>query len=243
MEAEIDLRQLWVIIKKRWLLLVTLPLLAALISGVISFYILKPVYQSSTTLIVGKKANDMEEQSATLLLENNVLAANRQLAKTYGEIAKSRTVREQVITELGLGLTAEQLHSQINVSQVEDTEILELTVTDTDPQLAADIANVTVQKFFAAVIEIKKIDSVSIIDKAVAPTCAVKPNKLINIVIAFMVGLMAAFGSSILLEYLDNTIKSSQEAEELLGLSVLGVILDYQYDENLQGSEPCTNTV
>lgn len=243
MEAEIDLRQLWVIIKKRWLLLVTLPLLAALISGVISFYILKPVYQSSTTLIVGKKANDMEEQSATLLLENNVLAANRQLAKTYGEIAKSRTVREQVITELGLGLTAEQLHSQINVSQVEDTEILELTVTDTDPQLAADIANVTVQKFFAAVIEIKKIDSVSIIDKAVAPTCPVKPNKLINIVIAFMVGLMAAFGSSILLEYLDNTIKSSQEAEELLGLSVLGVILDYQYDENLQGSEPCTNTV
>lgn len=234
MEQEIDLRQIWEIMKKRWLILVTVPLLAALISGGISFYVLKPVYQSSTTLVVGKKATNLEE-SARQLLENNVLVANRQLAKTYGEIAKSRTVREQVIAELGLGLTVEQLNSKISVSQVKDTEILEITVTDTDPQLAADIANVLVQKFDEAVIGIKKVDSVSIVDKAVAPTVPVKPNKGMNILIAFIVGLIGAFGLSLFLEYLDNTIKSSKEAEELLGLPVLGIILEYQFDEEWKG--------
>jgi len=232
MEQEIDLRQIWKIIKKRWLLLVTIPLLAALISGGISFYVLKPVYQSSTTLIVGKKATDLE---ARQLLENNVLSANRQLAKTYGEIAKSRTVREQVIAELNLGLTSDELNSKISVSQVKDTEILEITVTDRDPELAADIANITAQKVNAAIIEIKQVDSVSLVDKAVASTAPVKPNKILNILIAFIVGLIGAFGLSLLLEYLDNTITSSKEAEELLGLSVLGVILDYQYDEDWKG--------
>lgn len=235
MEQEVDLRQIWEIIKKHWLLLVTLPLLAALVSGGISFYVIKPVYQSSTTLIVGKKATYLEEQLAKQLLENNVLAANRQLAKTYGEIAKSRTIREQVIAELDLGLTTDQLNSKIDVSQVKDTEILEITVTDTDPELAADIANVTVQKFAAAVMEIKKVDSVSIVDKAVASATPVKPNKILNILMAFIAVLMGAFGLSLLLEYLDNTIKNIKEAEGLLNLSVLGVILDYQYDEDQKG--------
>lgn len=243
MEQEIDLRQIWEIIKKRWLIVLTVPILAALISGGINFYLLKPVYQSSTTLIVGKKATNSAEQPASQLLDDKVLAANRQLAKTYGEIVKSRTVGEQVITELGLGLSTDQLNSKLSVSQVKDTEILKITVTDTDPQLAADIANITVQKFSSAMIEIKKVDSVSIVDKAAVPTVPIKPKKILNIIIAFIAGLLAVLGISILLEYLDNTIKNSKEAEELLSLPVLGVILDYKYDDNIERREPCLNAI
>lgn len=237
MEQEIEFRQIWVIIKKRWLLFIVLPLLASLISGGLNFYVLKPVYQSSTTLIVGKKAADQDDQLARQLLE-----ANRLLAKTYGEIAKSSKVREQVIEELGLGLTTDQLNSKISVNQVKDTEILEITVTDRDPQLAADIANITVQKFATAIIDIKKVDSVSVIDAARVPAAPIKPNKTKNILLAFVMGLMAALGVALLLEYLDNTIKSSKDAEELLGLSVLGVIPDYQKIEDYEGREPCVHT-
>lgn len=233
MEQEIDLREIWEIIKKRWKILITIPVLAAVISFGINFYVLTPVYESSTTLIVGQKSADLEEQSQ--LLANSVLSANRQLAKTYGEIVKSRTVREQVIEELDLELTADQLNDKINVSQVKDTEILEVTVIDPDPQLAADIANVTVEKFNIAIIKIKKVDSVSVVDKAVAMNVPVKPNKKLNIIIAFIAGLIGAFGLFLLLEYLDNTISNSKEAEEFLGLSVLGVILDYQYDAVWKG--------
>ena len=240
MEQEIDLKQIWGIIKKRWLFLIALPLLAALISGGISFYVLEPVYQSSTTLIVGKKAIDFEEQST--LLEKNVLAANRQLAETYSEIAKSRTVREQVIAELDLGLSAEQLNSKIIVSQVKDTEILEIAVTDTEPELAAKIANITAQKFNAAVIDIIKVDSVSIVDKAVASTTPIKPNKIKNILFAFIAGLIVSFGLSLFLEYLDDTFSNSKEVEQILGLPVLGVILDYKYDKDIERRDPCANT-
>lgn len=229
MKQEIDLNEIWEIIKKRWLLFIALPLFAALITGWINYYVLKPVYEASSTLIAGKKAVNTGEQ-ATQLLEDNVLEANRLLAKTYGEIAKSRTVTEQVKAELGLKLTPEQLKQKITIKQVEDTEILMITVLDTNPKLAAKIANVTVQKFAAAVITIKKIDSVSIIDRAVPSRTPVKPKKMINILLALAGGIFAALGLSIFLENLDTTIKNKTEAEELLNLPLLGIIFDYQHN-------------
>lgn len=236
MEQEIEIRQIWEIIKKRWLFLIIFPVLAALISGGVNFYVIKPVYQSSTTLIVGKKAQIAEDNLARQILE-----ANRLLAKTYGEIAKSRKVREQVIAELGLELSADQLNSKISVNQVEDTEILKITVIDTDPELAADVANVMVQKFAAAIIDVENVDSVSVIDKAVAASAPIKPKKMANILIGFTISLIAAFGLSFFMEYMDNTIRNSKEAEQLLGLPVLGVIPEYPVDEDYERREACEN--
>lgn len=230
-EQEIDLIQLWEALKKRWLLVVVIPLIAAVTSGIISFYIISPVYQASTTIIVGKKASDSTVQQAGQLLDNNVLLANQQLAKTYGEIAKSRTVEEKVIDALDLPLTIKQLDEKITVNPVKNTEILEIAVQDTDPSLAADIANTMVQKFSDSVIEIKKVDSVSIVDKAVAPIDPVKPKKAQNVLIAFVVGLIVSIGLAFLLEFLDKTIKSTKDVEDILGLPVLGVIPHYDIDK------------
>lgn len=226
MEEEIDLRQYWQIISKRWLIVVAIPLLAALTSGIISFFIIKPSYQASTTLIVGKKASE-EGQAAAQMLDNNVLLANQQLAKTYATIAQSRTVEESVIKDLNLPLTAEKLDKLITVDQVKTTEILEIQVNNTNPELAASIANTMAQEFSKAVIEIKKVDSVSIVDKAEVPDGPVKPNKKLNILIAFVVGLMASVGLAFLLEHLDNTIKTTNDVEDVLGIPVLGVIPNY----------------
>lgn len=230
-EQEIDLIQIWEALKKRWIIVVVIPLIAALTSGIVSFFIFDPVYQASTTLIVGKKASGNTAQQAEQLLDNSVLIANQQLAKTYGTIAKSRTVEENVINELDLALTPVQLDVKIAVNPVKSTEILEITVEDTNPALAADIANMMAQKFSDSVIQIKKVDSVSILDKAVPPTSPIKPKKTLNVLIAFMVGLMASVGLAFLLEYLDNTIKSTKDVEDLLGLPVLGVIPHYNIDE------------
>lgn len=227
MEEEIELRQYFEIVRKRWLIVVTIPLIAALTSGVISFFIIKPSYQASTTLIVGKKASEAG-LAATQMLDNNVLLANQQLAKTYATIAQSRTVEENVIKDLNLSLTVAELDSLISINQVKTTEILEIKVSNTKPELAASIANTMAQEFSKAVIEIKKVDSVSIVDKAVTPDAPVKPNKKLNVLIAFVVGLMASVGLVFLLEYLDNTVKTSDDVETLLGIPVLGVIPNYE---------------
>jgi len=227
MEEEIDLRQYWDVLRKRWMIVVLLPLIAALTSGAISFFVIKPVYQASTTLIVGKKASE-SGQAAAQMLDNSVLLANQQLAKTYATIAQSRTVEQNVIKNLNLSLTVAGLDSMVSINPVKTTEILEIQVNNTNPELAASIANTMAQEFSKAVIEIKKVDSVSIVDTAVTPDNPVKPNKKLNILIAFVVGLMAAVGIVFLLEYLDNTLKTSSDVEKLLGIPVLGVIPNYE---------------
>lgn len=226
MEDEIELRQYWEVLRKRWLIVMVLPLIAALTSGIISFFVLKPVYQASTTLIVGKKASE-SGQAAVQMLDNSVLQANLQLAKTYATIAQSRTVEQNVLKDLNLPLTVEGLNSLISINPVKTTEILEIQVSNTNPELAASIANSMAQEFSKAVIEIKKVDSVSIVDTAVTPDKPVKPNKTLNVLIAFVVGLMASVGLVFLLEYIDNTIKTSDDVEKLLGIPVLGVIPNY----------------
>lgn len=226
MEEEIELRQYWEVLRKRWLIVVILPLIAALTSGIISFFVIKPVYQASTTLIVGKKASEAG-QAAVQMLDNSVLQANLQLAKTYATIAQSRTVEQNVIDNLDLELTVQTLDSMISINPVKTTEILEIQVSNIDPELAATIANTMAQEFSKAVIEIKKVDSVSIVDTAVTPDKPVKPNKTLNVLIALVVGLMASIGLVFLLEYIDNTIKTSSDIEKLLGIPVLGVIPNY----------------
>lgn len=132
MEQELDLIQYWEVLKKRWKVIVIIPLIAALTSGIVSFFVLKPVYEASTTLIVGKKSSDPNQNSQ--LLDYNVLLANQQLAKTYATIAKSRTVEENVIKDLRLNLTYENLDKNIVVDSLKNTEVLEIKVTNTDPE-------------------------------------------------------------------------------------------------------------
>lgn len=227
MEEEIELRQYWEVLRKRWIIVIVLPLIAALTSGIVSFFVIKPVYEASTTLIVGKKASE-SGLLASQMLDNNVLQANLQLAKTYAAIAQSRTVEQNVIKALELPMTVAELDSMIAINPVKTTEILEIQVSNTNPEQAASIANSMAEEFSKAIIEIKKVDSVSIVDTAVTPTDPVKPNKKLNILIAFVVGLMASVGLVFLLEYMDNTVKTSDDVEKLLGIPVLGVIPNYE---------------
>ncbi|AHF07670.1 YveK family protein [Desulfitobacterium metallireducens] len=231
MEEELDLQQYWQMLKKHWRMIIAIPLIATLMSGLVSFFVIKPVYQASTTLIVGKKTSDLPVQQAGQILDYDVLMANQQLVKTYSAIAKSRTVEDDVIKELNLPFAIETLDRKISVVPVKDTEILAITVEDINPEQAAQIANEMANQFSQAVMDIKKVDSISIVDKAIAPLKPVKPNKILNVFIAFVIGLMVSIGLAFLREYLDNTIKTTHDAENLLGLPVLGMIPHYETDD------------
>ncbi|WP_407604932.1 YveK family protein, partial [Pseudomonas aeruginosa] len=123
-------------------------------------------------------------------------------------------------------LTTEQLNSKITVGSQTESQVVAITVQDEDPQLAADIANTTASVFQREISKIMNVDNVSILAKAevkenMAP---VKPQPLLNIAIALVVGLMAGVGLSFLLEYFDNSIKDEHDVEKHLNLPILGVI-------------------
>ena len=215
---EIDLKEyLDIIWNKKWLI-IGITLLAALISGLISFFVLQPVYEASTTIMIGR--SNTSEKS----LQYDDLMLNQKLVNTYSEIIKSNTVLEDVISNLKLGQSVTRLKENVKVNPIADTEIIEIKVDNSDPVLATNIANDLSEVSMENVKKIMKIDNVQVIDRAEVPNNPIKPNKIMNIAIAAVLGFMIGIGIVFLREYLDNTIKSPNDVEKYLDLSVIGVI-------------------
>ena len=219
MEETIDLREYFAIIKKRFWIIALITIIAMLVSSVVSFFVLKPVYQVNSTLIVNTESN-----TETQTLTGDQISVTQKLAVTYGEIIKSRTVLEQVITNLKLNDTYKELADAISVSPVKDTQIIGISVQDTNPKKARDIANEIPKVFTEEAKRITKANSVEVIDNAILPTSPIKPNKMMNIAVAAVLGVMISLFVIFLLEYFDNKIKTPQDIEKQLGFTVLGVI-------------------
>lgn len=219
-KAEPDLRELIYIIRRRLWFIVLVTISAIGISGVISFFVLKPVYKASTTVMVGKPFDYADGRQ----LQIQDLNLNERLARTYGEIVKSRGVSEDVISQLKLNLTPEQLKDKTSVDLVEDTEFITISVTDINPEQAAIIANKVAEIFKVRVIDMMKVDNVQVLDDAAVPISPIKPRPVLNMTIASVLGIMISIFVVFLLEYLDNTIKTSEDAEKHLGLSIIGII-------------------
>ncbi|MBY0097333.1 YveK family protein [Mesobacillus maritimus] len=220
MEETISLKELLQTLKKRLALILAITLTAVIISGVVSFFFLTPIYQASTQLLVNQKKNDQA------MLNTNELQTNLQLINTYNVIIKSPAILDLVAKELGTGLTAQQLNGKITVSNESESQVVNISVQDEDPTMAADIANTVATVFSKEIVELMSVDNVSILSPAVVTDgqAPIKPQPLLNIAIALVVGLMAGVGLAFLLEYFDNTVKNEQDVEKNLGLPILGVI-------------------
>ncbi len=225
-EYEIDLKEIFGMLKKRWLMIVSITAAAVVIAGIISFFVLTPVYESSSTLLVSYKQNQES------IMTYNDLTMSQKLVNTYSEIIKSRSISEEVLKKLDLDLTAEELSEKISVSKVNDTEIIRVKVSDTDPEMAALIANTISDVFKKEIKNIMEIDNVSTIDTAKAPESPVKPNKLMNVAIAGVLGAMVSVGLVFVLELLDRTYKTPTDVERHLGLPIIGAIPDMELAKN-----------
>ena len=193
---------------------------AAIVSAIISFFFMTPIYQSSTQILVNQK----KQEGA--MIQAGEVQTNIQLTNTYKVIIKSPVILDQVNEKLNLNMTAQALTGKINVANEKDSQVISVTAEDKDPKLARDIANATADVFKGEVAKIMNVDNVTVLSKAeVAENQSpIKPRPMLNVAIAFVVGLMAAVGLAFLLEYLDNTVKKEEDVENLLGLPVLGIV-------------------
>jgi capsular polysaccharide biosynthesis protein len=227
---EIDLRELLSVLRRRVLLIVALPVVAVVVAALVSQFVLKPVYQASTTLWVIKDGSAQ--------INYNDLLLNRNLTKTYAEVAKSRAVMADVIQRLGLhGVTVEQLQALLTVTPVRDTEILSFTVEHEDPAMAAKLADAIAESFKGQIRTYMKVENVVVVDPAMEPTAPFKPRKLINVAVAFILGLMASVGLAFLLEFLDTTIKSPDDVTRHIGLPVLAMIPAFEPEAEAEQAE------
>lgn len=228
MEETISLQELLQTLRKRLALIIIITLAAVSISAAISYFYITPVYQATTQFIVNKSTNDQG-------INNSDIQTNLSLIESYREIIKSPRILDIVIDDLNLNMSAHQLSSKITVENQNNSQVVSLKVQDSDPFLAAEIANKTTEVFQREVVVIYRVDNVQPLAQAEVTEnqAPISPKPLLNIAIAGVVGLMAGVGLAFLLEYFDNTMKTEQDIEKYLGAPVLGVItiIDKYLDE------------
>lgn len=230
-EIEIDLRE---VLAQLWANIIII-VLATFIGGLAMYYIssnlLDCKFMSSTKIYV---LNQQDSQTVTY----TDLQTGTQLTKDYAELVKSRTVTTKVIAELDLNnryedmkkLTPDDLADMITVTTLTDTRIIEISVTDTDPTRAQDIANAVRAAASSHISDVMDIEAVNVVDYANLPEKPLSPNPLKNIIIGALLGFVISVGVVIVIFLLDDTIKNPDDVEKYLGLSVLASI---PFDESM----------
>lgn len=216
-EYTIDLRDIFRILRKRLMLILIIPVIAVLTAGTVAFFIMTPIYQSSTTLMVWKTPTQNQVTTGDI-------TTNRQLVTTFREIARSNTVMSDVIADLNLSENTDALRSMVDVAAVGTTEIIRISVDNADPAKAQLLADAVASSFMTNVVRIMQVDNVVVVDPANIPGGPVKPQKMLIVAVAGFLGLMTSLLLAFLLEYLDNTLKTPSDIERYLDLPVLAAI-------------------
>lgn len=220
-DREISLIEIWHGIKKRLVLILMLAIVVGGLAAATSLFILQPKYSTKTTLIVGRPES---YKNPGQTIEYNDVLLNQKLVGTYGEIMKSASVMQQVNENLALQMTMKDLSNMVEVKTVNNTEIISLTVTDTIPERAMDIANETAEIFMKEVSSIMHVDNVQILDGATLPEIPVSPRVKLNTFIGVLLGGMIGVMIALFREFSDTRIKSVEEYKNTFDVPVIGII-------------------
>nr|AKE79213.1 chain length determinant protein Wzd [Streptococcus suis]AKE79604.1 chain length determinant protein Wzd [Streptococcus suis]AKE79900.1 chain length determinant protein Wzd [Streptococcus suis]AKE80130.1 chain length determinant protein Wzd [Streptococcus suis]AKE80273.1 chain length determinant protein Wzd [Streptococcus suis] len=208
------LKTIW---RKKFLIIIT-ALFGAGIAFVYSSFLVTPQFDSTTRIYVVS-----QNVEAGAGLTSQELQAGTYLVKDYKEIILSQDVLTQVATELNL---KESLKEKISVSIPVDTRIVSISVRDADPNEAARIAN-SLRTFAAQkIVEVTKVSDVTTLEEAVPAEEPTTPNIKRNILLGLLAGGILATGIILAMEVLDDRVKRPQDIEEVMGLTLLGVVPD-----------------
>ncbi len=216
---ELDIKEFLSYLKKFLWALITLPIIAVSAVAYYDTNIKTPLYESSSQ--VALLQSDSSSAAATL----SEINANQKLTSTYSVIAKSKTVLEQVIFDLGLDTTPDVLAKSVKVSTISDTTILKITVSDKDPELASRIANSIADVFTNKTDIIKTLDNVAILETAEVAQKPSNNTTLRDIAIAAVLSIAAVAGVAFVIFYFDDSIKYSDTLEESIKLPIVGKII------------------
>ncbi|MBK4773981.1 capsular biosynthesis protein CpsC [Streptococcus rubneri] len=218
-EIELDVISLFKTLWRRKFSILSTALIFALAALGYSTFVAKKTYQSTSRIYVVSRQN--QENNA---LTNQDLQAGSYLVKDYREIILSQNVLSQAIEELKLDMTPGELSKKVSVAVPTDTRILSITASDADPKEAARIANGLKDVAAEKIIAVTKVSDVTTLDEAVVPQNPSSPNIKRNVLLGFVVGGVFISALVILSEVLDDRVKKPEDVEEVMGVTLIGVI-------------------
>lgn len=177
------------------------------------------MYKSETSIVLANQNTDITVNDVSL---------NKNLLPTYREIIKSRSILEKVINNLTLDLTVEELNKKISVKSQNDAEIIIVSVKDEDSKLAQTIANEIAKIFKEEITNYYPIENVTVLDNAVEALEPYNINVIKQYLMGFGLGFIIGSGIVAVIFYFDDTIKTSEDIETKIGLSVLSTVPKYK---------------
>ena len=218
---ELDLKQLFKIFWNKRLHIISIVLVFLIIGSIYSFAFVKPKYKAYTTLVLAQSDVLTSEGDKLQGITQTELTINQKLVPTYSELVKTNNILREVISELNLNVGEDELRKNVAVSLVEDTELIKISVTNKNAEDAKNIANKIAEIFSDRVKQIYKIDNITIVDKAEVPQGPCNINHVRDLAIFMAAGLVISVIYVLLTNLLDTTVKSAEDIEKELEISVL----------------------
>lgn len=218
-DLEIDLKEIFYELKNNIWFIVLVTAITTISALMYSMFFITPVYTSTTSIYVLNK-----QQKETSNLTYSDLQTAAQLTGDYEILIKSRYVLETVISNLGLNTSSKRLNNSITVKIPEKTRVINISVANKDPYLARTIADSVREVASEQILGIMNIDAVNLVDAASLPIRPSSPNVSKNTMIGFLAGLVSSCALIVILFITNDKIKTPEDIEKYLHLSVLGVI-------------------
>ena len=214
---ELDLKDLLSLFLSKIAQIILITTISVVIGIIYTLGFTTPKYTSSTTLILtgsnqGKGENTITTSDVTL---------NSKLVSTYSVLAKSKSVLGKVISNLNLNINQGELKKGVSVTAVEDTEVIKISVTNEDPELARKLANEVAIVFCDKVTEHYGMNNIHILDEAEVPQNPSNIHHTKDVAIFAFIGIAISIGYVLIANMLDTTIKTQEEIEKGFGLPVL----------------------
>ena len=216
---EIDVFQLVKVLWKRKFLIVLTAIIAGLVAFAYSSFVIKPQYTSTTRIYVVNR-NQADKPGLT----NQDLQAGTYLVKDYREIILSQDVLEKVVADQSLTIDAKTLGKKVSVTVPADTRIVSISVRDGKPEEASRIANALREVAAQKIISVTRVSDVTTLEEARPATSPSSPNIRRNTMMAIIAGIGFITVIVLLVELLDDRVKRPEDIEEVMHLSLLGVI-------------------
>lgn len=217
-----DIKKILSLLKKRWPIIVAFVIVGTLLLYIYSSLYMNKVYVAQATMIVNKSQYQVTQEDQ---YSYNDILLTQKLVKSYVLIMSSDANLELVQKELVLEkhpiMSIGQIRSCINIEGIDETEILKITVENTNNLLARDIANALIKVSPDTIIRTIKAGSAEVIDKASVPSTPVKPVVWQYSVIGAFIGLVLSLALVFLKDFFDNTYKTEDDIRNSLNLPVI----------------------
>lgn len=214
-EVEIDLSQLLKLLKKNIRLIIILALVGIIIAASATTFLISKKYQSQGSVLL--KADVVNG-----LLDSTQVNTNKMMVNNYVKLLQGNNIQDQVAKNLNI--TSAEVRSSLSITNTTDTQIIEISSTTVDPGLSKRIVDETISVFTTLIQEKLDVTNVTIVDQPEVNPNPVSPSMVKNVIIGAVAGIVISLGYLLLTYLLDTKIKNGEQAEQYLGVPLLGIV-------------------